>query len=291
MTMLALKHDTSVVLNDTMPFSTPGFTVSLSATPATSPAPKAPPKMAAQKSNSSSDLFAQLEQLFAEREKWETTLYKSSNEQLYGFLARSLDIYQQMRGLGSASLHQRKQLNRALKALNINFTASTNLATKVVRFVFRNDRKRSHAYSRVILEAHEQDVDAMGLPTWISEQGGIEQVRRKSSGGISPADLNKQHKATAEKLLKAGEALIPAFKAVGGLAVSAEGNSAYVVALLRDNGDGTLSAVYGINNESLVGAVLTFAGKKLIESQQSDDANTQMRNVKSKRSSILAKAA
>ena len=103
--------------------------------------------------------------------------------------------------------------------------------------------------------------------------------------------LNKEHKATAEKLLKAGEALIPAFKAVGGLAVSAEGNSAYVVALLRDNGDGTLSAVYGINNESLVGAVLTFAGKKLIESQQSDDANTQMRNVKSKRSSILAKAA
>ena len=278
MDTLSLQTANAVVLNDA------------SSTPTSTPPKPSTAKTRAKQSNSRADVLNVLEDISRQRESWELIAYKKSNEQLYNILSRCLDIYQQMKGRTLADLHQRNKLNEALLALKIPFTDATGLPTKIVRFVFRTDRKRSYTYSRVIISAHEHGIDALTLPRWISEQGGVEEVRRKSKSAITPSQLNVQYKEAAEKFLSKSEELIAAFKTVKGLEISTEGNLRYTLAIMRDNGDGTTSVVYGIKNEAVVKAALHHAGKAIKENGQLANQNTKLRQVKSQRSNILSKA-
>ena len=300
MSVISIPNTNTVVLNDASPTAsshsapptptTPNHPPSNQSSPSTTTPNKQAKNTKARQSNNRTDMFDVLEDISRQRESWELIAYKKSNDQLYSILSRCLDIYQQMKGRTLAELNQRKKLNDALTALNISFTDATSLPTKIVRFVFRTDRKRSHTYSRVITFAHEHGIDAMTLPRWISEQGGVEEVRRKSTNALTPSQLNVQYKEAAEKFLAKSNELIAAFKTVKGLEISTEGNLRYTVGIMRDNGDGTTSVVYGIKNEAVVKAALHHAGKAITESGQLANQNTKRRQVKSQRSSILSKA-
>lgn len=241
--------------------------------------------------NSHLDMVAYLERISDERKVWEDTLYKKSNEGLYRILSICLDIFGQMKGRGLQELYQRNKLNEALKARKLTFTSSTHLTTKIIRLVFGSDRKRSYTYSRVILSAHEHGIDSMRLPRWIADNGGVEEIRRKSTNALSQSQINEQYKDIAETRLAQADNLVASFKPPKGLATTGEGNLRYTVAIVRDNGDGTSSLVYGINNETVVKAALHYAGKALKEVAKVADISTKARQVKSKRSEILNKAA
>ena len=66
-----------------------------------------------------------------------------------------------------------------------------------VRYVFGNDRKRAHAYTYVIKAAISYDVSAENLPAYITNEGGIEEIKR--SQVKSPTALAKQVKLNAAK--------------------------------------------------------------------------------------------
>ena len=290
MTILALKHDTSVVLNDASyelaqttiqtPIQYEGVAL------VTKQKKKAPIKQ-----NVYADLVGQLGELSYKRSEWERNAYKTSNQQLYAILAQCLDIYQQMKGRYKKQIEERCRLDMKLRESGIGFNETTNLATKIVRYVFRAGRQRAFVYSRVILIAHEMNQDAMTLPRWIDEQGGVEEIRRNGGKAASPALSAAQYKEVAETALEDAAALAAPFKTVGALTATDYGKSNYVVALVRDNGDGTSSIVYGIQANGIVTAALVHAGKQL-SVEGGVAATAQKRHaIKATRASILAKAA
>jgi hypothetical protein len=170
------------------------------------------------KVSNSRPLILDLNDLTAERAKWEKGAFKTSNDQLYAILGRCLDIYTLMKD----DMPQRKNLNEELRNAGIKFTSATNLATKIVRYVFRNDRARSFAYARTIMAAADAKIDGMKLPKWVREGGGVEDIRRAHKHGISPAQLARQHVEIATAELVKRKQLVDAFKTPAQLQPSGE---------------------------------------------------------------------
>ena len=237
--------------------------------------------------NNSSNLIADLKNLNDQRDHWEKGVYKTSNEHLYVILGRCLDIYTQMKG----DLPQRMLFNNELKNANIKFTNATNLAPKIVRFVFRNDRTRSFSYARTIMTAADANIDGMKLPKWVYANGGVEEIRRAAKNGISPSQLNHQHAEIASAQLTKKKALVDAFKAPAELQPHGEAAHTFTVALVRKNADGTSSIVYGSNNEALISKMLAFAGKHIVANKTQEDELKHNRALKKTREEIISAAA
>jgi len=219
------------------------------------------------KSNTAKDLNTQLDSLCKVREEWELGAYKTSNDQLYEILARCLDIYQQLRN----DIKQRAEFKVRLDALKaqdlIKFNESTNLPTRIVRYVFRNSGKRSFAYAKALILATEEDIDSLGLSRWIAANGGVEQVRRRDKGGITPAVLNANLQQSATQHYSDSKGLVTPFKAPKELLPDAEGTNNFALALVRKEDDGQITIVYGTNKPTLVKHMLTLAGKHLAETK------------------------
>ena len=219
------------------------------------------------KSNTAKDLNTQLDSLCKVREEWELGAYKTSNDQLYEILARCLDIYQQLRD----DLNQRKQFKQRLDALKeknlIVFNESTNLPTRIVRYVFRNNGKRSFAYAKALIAANEAKVDSLGLSRWIADNGGVEQVRRTPKNGVTPAVLNANLQQSATHHYSDSKGLVTPFKAPKELLPDAESTNNFALALVRKEDDGQITIVYGTNKPTLVKHMLTLAGKHLAETK------------------------
>lgn len=290
MTMLTLKHDDNVVLNDTS-YELTQTTIQTPLEFEGEPLVTKQRKKSPIKPNVYADLVGQLGELSYKRSEWEQNAYKTSNQQLYAILAQCLDIYQQMKGRYKAQIEQRCRLDMKLRESGIGFNDSTNLATKIIRYVFKMDRKRAFVYSRVILKAHETNQDAMTLPRWIDEQGGVEEIRRNGGKAGTPVLSPAQYKEVAETALEEAAALAAPFKTVGALTATDDGKSNYVVALVRDNGDGTSSIVYGIQANGIVTAALVHAGKQLSVEDRVAAAAQERRTIKAMRASTLSKAA
>ena len=290
MTMLTLKHDDNVVLNDTS-YELTQTTIQTPLEFEGEPLVTKQKKKSPIKPNVYADLVGQLGELSYKRSEWEQNAYKTSNQQLYAILAQCLDIYQQMKGRYKAQIEQRCRLDMKLRESGIGFNDSTNLATKIIRYVFKMDRKRAFVYSRVILIAHETNQDAMTLPRWIDEQGGVEEIRRNGGKAASPVLSAAQYKEFAETALEDAAALAAPFKTVGALTATDDGKSNYVVALVRDNGDGTSSIVYGIQANGIVTAALVHAGKQLSVEDGIAATAQERRAIKAIRASTLSKAA
>jgi hypothetical protein len=205
-------------------------------------------------------LIFDLNDLTIQRAEWEKGAFKTSNDQLYTILGRCLDIYYQMKD----DMPQRKNLNDELRSAGVKFTNATNLATKIVRYVFRNDRTRSFSYARTIMAAADAKIDGMELPKWVRAGGGVEDIRRAHKDGMSPAQLARQHASIASAELAKHKSLVDAFKAPAELQPSIEATHTFSVALVRKNSDGTSSIVYGSHNETLIMKMLIAAGKHFV---------------------------
>ena len=219
------------------------------------------------KSNTAKDLNTQLDNLCKVREEWELGAYKTSNDQLYEILACCLDIFQQLR----SDIKQRKLFKEkldAMKAKNlIVFNEGTNLPTRIVRYVFRNNGKRSFAYAKALIAANEAKVDSLGLARWIANNGGVEQVRRTPKNGVTPAVLNANLQQSATQHYSDCKCLVTPFKAPKQLLPDAEGTNNFALALVRKEDDGRITIVYGTNKSTLVKHMLTVAGKHLAETK------------------------
>lgn len=239
--------------------------------------------------NRSKNIVKDLIALQNQREKWENGAYKTSNAGLYRILASCLDLYQQLQA--SDERKARKDLTDRLTELGFKLNEGTSLATKVVRFVFKTDRKRSHAYSRVILSADQHNIDPLSLPNWIDEQGGIEEVRKKASSGLTTAQRTTQCVGLAEEELENTKALVPSFNATAELRSDATGTRAYSLAVVRTEKDGRCSIVYGINKGALLKQALAQIGRTLLISKAQSEADIKSKDNKQKRSDAIKSAA
>lgn len=212
-------------------------------------------------------LSAALKRLHDKREEWQANAYKRSNEQLYTILEDCHTLLVQLRG----EVKLRKKLNDAIKAAGFTVRSNTSIELKVVRAVFGIENNRIYAYVRVLQIAKAELPKGWTLSDWIEERGGIEEVRRTPKAGISAADQAEQYRSIAEAKLANADHIGERFDPPADLQPNDGGDYSFSVALVRVDTDGKASLVFGTNNNAIVKAVITEAGKQLSK-QDADDA-------------------
>jgi len=123
-----------------------------------------------------------LDELSKERKAWEATAYKKSTDGLYSLLGKSLDLFDArfMQGTNDDRKTLRLELIARLTADNIRVQRNSTTLTLFIRFVFGSDRRRAHGYQYVLKAAISHGIGASDLAEWLRQQGGIEEVRRKT---------------------------------------------------------------------------------------------------------------
>jgi len=198
-----------------------------------------------------------LSNLVSEREAWEAGSYLKSNQELYALLEKCLNQYTQVKH--SASL--RNVVSQMLRERNIAFNASTNTLTKIVRLVFGDCGKRAYTYARVIQVALAEKPENVSLATFITNAGGVEEIRRRNVNGISPTQLRQKRIAAAENYFVRADGIITV-ETVESITPNVETENNLSLAILRLNADGTSTVVCGIENIALLNAALEHTAKK-----------------------------
>ena len=143
---------TSVVQNDT--------SKAAKATPTTTTPPTAP----------------KLSEMETKRQQWETTAFRTSNQQLYAVLADCL-AYGEALPLADAK-QRTKELEEFFKLRGYSVKGDSPLLARVVKAVFGNvDRRRISTYSLVLRTAQKEGISAGKLAEWIEERGGVQEVK------------------------------------------------------------------------------------------------------------------
>jgi len=116
-----------------------------------------------------------------------------------------------------------------------------------VRWVFNSDRKRANSYAYVLAAAISHGVRSDGLALWITEQGGIEEVKRrfmvKPETQQRQAELAQTRERVVAEIAQALDAPL-AEVALGGL------SGEYVLLLAKPNESGSGAAVVGVLSDA-----------------------------------------
>ncbi len=202
-------------------------------------------------------LVTQLDGLVVKRKQWEATDYKKANEGLYSLLANCLDVFNSK--FVNASDDDKKTLRGELKnrltADGVRVQRNTTTLTMFVRLVFGSDRKRAHGYTYVLKAAISYDVTAASLPSWIVEQGGVEEVRKNMIVSEKAlANRTALASAKAQVVANVEQASVTPLAKLNMSGVSGE----YALLLAKPAPDGTVSIVGVISdiNEAFYNACL-----------------------------------
>jgi len=127
-----------------------------------------------------------LKSLVTAREAWEKGAFKTSNEMLYGTLQRCYGYYNQMCVDDDEGKAARDGLDAYIAEKGYLFSKSAHNITKIVKCVFGADRRRVSAYSIALRRAHSEGVLAIDIATFISNNGGVEELRLPKSAALTP---------------------------------------------------------------------------------------------------------
>ncbi|MDE1892657.1 MAG: hypothetical protein KGI13_09225 [Betaproteobacteria bacterium] len=213
-----------------------------------------------------------LDSLKLERDEWEKTDYKKANDGLYNLLGSCKRIYSIdfINGDESQRKELRNNLMARLKADGIKVQKNSPVLTMFVRFVFNSDRKRAHLYSYVLKAAISHDVKHDEMATWISSQGGIEEIRRKSV--VSKKTLQKREKLESAKQTVISHIEQANVSPIAELSISGvkEGQYALLLAKPQPNGLVSIVGVLPELEESFYNAILQKMAKRKVESDEAD---------------------
>lgn len=213
-----------------------------------------------------------LDALVTRRKSWEATDYKKANEGLYALLADCLAIFNDKFVEGSVNDQKtlRSDLVARLKTDGVKVQKNSNTLTMFVRVVFGSDRKRAHGYAYVLKAAISNEVSAANLPQYITEQGGIEEIKRKMV--VSEAALAKQAEravAKTEVMASIEQAKVTPLAQLPMSGVTGD----YAILLVKPTPDGMVSIVGVLSDveAALFNALLA----KMAARQATDNAETK----------------
>lgn len=192
------------------------------------------------------------EDLSAEREVWEQTICRTSNEQLYALLQKCYMTYKAMAGDTAEAAALRSGLKDFVNATGLKFNASTHTIVKIVKCVFGNDRRRVSAYGIVLRAALTKDIAAADLPAFISREGGIEEIRlSKAPNAMTP----KQKAALAAGIVQSENIGVVSSHALNNMLDAGNiGKSVVLIGTWQADGSVTVRSV--VQNDSAVNAAL-----------------------------------
>ena len=130
------------------------------------------------------------------QEQYEVPANQMRSQLLSNILAICLDIE-----LSGEAARVVKEMRSKLKSdFGIKTQANSRSSSIVVRYIVRSNRKTAHVYGRVIEVAMANNITPELLPDFISDRGGIEEIRLS----LASAD---EKKLNAEKCANARSAL------------------------------------------------------------------------------------
>ena len=199
--------------------------------------------------------------LVAERKVWEHGAYVKSNEQLYALLGKCYAFYFDLRGNDKEAKAAREELNTVISTKGYSFNEGTHVLTKLVKYVFEGvDRRRVSAYSLVLREALARGVKADGIPAFITNGGGVEEIRRSKS---KTAKTATQKAALGKEALRGKELAVFNSETLAALAQQADKSVGDdVVAILTQQEDGSFVVRELIGSTSLLKTALACAYSK-----------------------------
>lgn len=154
--------------------------------------------------HASSSVRNHFEQLSVEREAWESTVYRTNNEQLYVLLQKCYQTYQAMSGEEDEAVNLRKGLTDYIKTKGYQFKSGTHTLVKIVKCVFGNDRRRVSAYGIVLRTALAKKISVIEIPDFIRNEGGVEEIRLAKSPNAMTAKLKAQAGAESVQISNLG---------------------------------------------------------------------------------------
>jgi hypothetical protein len=149
----------------------------------------------------------ELTDIVAERKAWEIGAYRTSNQQLYAVLAKSLTFFVDLNACTSKKDAMRESFDKFVASNDIKFKKDTSLINKVVKCVFydeasdrnaQRDRRRISAYSMVLRRAQEDSIKPEALAAWIEKFGGIEEIRLNKPNAMSATEKAEKARETVE---------------------------------------------------------------------------------------------
>jgi hypothetical protein len=141
-------------------------------------------------SNTQKEIGAVVDRLIADRKHWEANEFSSSNQRKYQILQSCHILYKSMAGVTGEKLALKRAFNHYCKEHGYNFKDSTHLMVKVVTCVFGNEnRRRVSSYAKALRVAIEKGIGSMDIPKFLSDSGGVEEIRRESK---SPKSNSKE---------------------------------------------------------------------------------------------------
>jgi len=195
---------------------------------------------------------AVLGELIAEKDSWFNNAYKTSNDQLYVLLGKCLGLYLQLQEPTEAASKLRKELAAYVKEKFPSMPSSSHTLSKIVKCVFGADRRRVSAYSIVLRTALAKNIDAAGIPDFIRENGGVEEVRLAKS----PNSMTAKQKAEAGAITLANKTIVTVTAPVFKESLDAGNIGKPVVLLGTWNADGSITVHSFTNSEGAVNAAL-----------------------------------
>jgi len=197
-----------------------------------------------------------LKDLEQSRKQWETTAYRTSNQQLYAVLA---DCLAYGSSLPVAESKQRaEELERFNTARGYVVRKDSPLMTRIAKAVFGDiDRRRVSTYSLVLRTAQIEGVKPAALADWIESRGGVQEIKlARSATYKSPKQKADEAKSSLAALptlavAKEGLALLADADFVGGecvLLAEQQADGSFHIKALSRNGtavNAALAALYG----------------------------------------------
>lgn len=207
-----------------------------------------------------------IEQLVIERQVWETTVYRTSNEKLYVLLQKCYETYKAMAGDSVEAAALRSGLKDYINLKGLKFNAGTHTIVKIVKCVFGTDRRRVSAYGIVLRRALDEKVSVLDIPAFISGEGGIEEIRLAKSPNAMTA---KQKAVVAAEAVQADSMGVFSSVALGSKLDA--GNIGKAVVLVGTwQADGSVVVRTVVQNDTAVNAALASyysANKQAVKKQ------------------------
>jgi choline dehydrogenase-like flavoprotein len=223
------------------------------------------------------------------RIKWQNGTYAASNAELYAILGNCLELFNKAK---DAKTGLAKAITEQLEERGIGYNSSTSLALKIIRLVFvgpnmeQTIASRAFSYARVLKVASDAGQTGDTLETFITDNHGIDELRRANKEGLSEADKAKQNKDYAETVLSDANGIMQI--EMRDELQPADGEQ-FSLALIRKNTDGTGTIVFGTDKLVPIKTVLTMAGSQLKEqASQTEQAGVAKRNEEQRKANLIS---
>lgn len=215
-----------------------------------------------------------LDDLSAKRDAWEQGAFKKANEELYVLLAETLDVFLTCEDFVTTTKTKahgktyasalRSELSERLKAMGVKVQQNSSTLTMLVRFVFKSDRKRAQGYSQVLGAAIQDGIEPADLPNYISNAGGVEQIKRRMV--LSAAALEKRAQIATATTGAKTEMERAELSPLASVQLVSEGQYAVLLAKPRADGFTDIIGVLSEVEQTLVNALLVRIAKKRVAS-------------------------